>query len=249
MRAYELFESRPTSPLLMYHGTTDLYLKSILKNGLLKNPPQRGYGNAQPGNETFPGAVYLTANRKLAREAALDMVWERGGNPLIITVASHTTAGTIDEDTIFQSIVNRAVADAVYDNQQPPVDQNKIRFFIQSLKMELDITSITRFTNKSLELLSKIYTYIIETVNQLKSEYKNTTHIIVSMLSDRLMTDQPLRAMVRELIDTLKVYNPEETSVRIRQTVGFKGRTRIVRIDRLIKDLESDDYIRRQVYP
>ena len=110
--------------------------------------------------------------------------------------------------------------------------------------------SITRLTNKSLNLLSKIYTYIVETADQLKkSEYKNTTHLVVSMISDRLMTDPPLRAMVRELIDTLKVYNPEETSVRIRQNVGFKGRTRIVRIDRLIKDLQSDDYFRRQVYP
>jgi RNA:NAD 2'-phosphotransferase (TPT1/KptA family) len=58
-----LMERRQQKTGIYFHGTSSVFLRSILKNGLMKNPPKRVYssdGIEDDDQKTFPNAVYLT---------------------------------------------------------------------------------------------------------------------------------------------------------------------------------------------
>lgn len=78
-------ERRIQNTEIMYHGTTDKYIRSILKQGLLANPPVRTYSGVddmEDGYKTF-GGVYLANNKRKAISAARDAVFKFGGQPLL----------------------------------------------------------------------------------------------------------------------------------------------------------------------
>lgn len=81
----DITERRIQNTEIMYHGTTDKYLRSILKQGLLANPPVRTYSGVddmEDGYKTF-GGVYLANNKRKAISAARDAVFKFGGQPLL----------------------------------------------------------------------------------------------------------------------------------------------------------------------
>ena len=103
MLLIDLFETRMQRTQLMYHGTSSNLVPSILKFGLVANPPKRTYSRdtdvEQQGYDSY-GGVYLSKNIDLAKDAAYTAVKAHGGDAVMITVQYVLTSGTIDEDEI-----------------------------------------------------------------------------------------------------------------------------------------------------
>ena len=96
--------NRQRNTRTMYHGTCSVFLKSILKNGLLANPPKRVYSSEEDahyekGQASFPNAVYLTSNLDFAKEAAYWAEVKFGGHPIIVMVRYVKNSSQMDEDS------------------------------------------------------------------------------------------------------------------------------------------------------
>jgi len=109
---------------VMYHGTSTgedgEILRSILKNGLIPEPPKRAYDSLYGDDsvdvsaidphtryvimldESF-GGVYTTEKVGMAEKYAKNAVLEFGGNPLLVSsqVETRSPGVTLDEDTLF----------------------------------------------------------------------------------------------------------------------------------------------------
>jgi hypothetical protein len=89
----------------VYHGTSSIFLKSILKNGLLSTPPKRTYDRqindySDPADDTFSGGVYMTPDKKEAIRYAEESVDINGGVPIIIEIEYVIGSEEMDEDSI-----------------------------------------------------------------------------------------------------------------------------------------------------
>lgn len=135
MKIIDLLESRPNKFVLMYHGTSNKFLKSILKNGLLpvganlgyknvKDPEpdkdsnsfdvlktvKRTYGSEIPAYLSFQGGVYITPDYDIAEDAANSASTIHGGNPMVIEIIHLSTGGVIDEDNVFHSYIRNIIS-------------------------------------------------------------------------------------------------------------------------------------------
>lgn len=114
INSFRIEAKRTRVPLeTMYHGTSDVNLHSILKNGLVINPKNVVWENDnsasvyQSSNRTY-GGVYLTKNLYTASSAASNAVRKLGGNRLIVIVQFQPQSSILDED-LYKSTVERAI--------------------------------------------------------------------------------------------------------------------------------------------
>lgn len=73
----------------LYHGTSSIFIDSILKKGLLGTPPQRYYSTEPSGWSSMApieGAVYLGTDISLAANAANNVTDRHGGFPVIVVM-------------------------------------------------------------------------------------------------------------------------------------------------------------------
>lgn len=90
---------------LFWHGTSTVFLREILKQGLIPDPPHRSYGEPPEDRkdsysiETFGGA-YLSANWMTAYSHAGNAYRKFGGNRLMVGVRLETRSPDVvlDED-------------------------------------------------------------------------------------------------------------------------------------------------------
>lgn len=93
----------------VYHGTSSIFLKSILKKGLITTPPKPTYDSknndwGDPAEDTFSGGVYMTPNKKDAVRYAEESVEINGGDPVIIEIDYVVGSEEMDEDSITRVI-------------------------------------------------------------------------------------------------------------------------------------------------
>lgn len=120
-----LLEKRRSKKLTLYHGTSTVNLKSILSNGLLKDPPKAVYGYGDDDeehdqyddfirtSEGYPlytvGGVYFSSNPGVALSAAYEATTKTfGGNRLIIQAQITDRSLILDEDSISTDLINIA---------------------------------------------------------------------------------------------------------------------------------------------
>lgn len=120
-----LLEKRRSSKLTLYHGTSTANLKSILANGLLKDPPKAvyGYGDEDEEHDSYDpsirtsegvplytvGGIYFSSDPETAISAGFEAARRAfGGYPLIIQAQITDKSLLLDEDTIAQEIYNLA---------------------------------------------------------------------------------------------------------------------------------------------
>ena len=94
---------------VMYHGTSTKLVPSILKNGLLANPPKKTYDVDTYGAATASmGGVYVADNKDFASTIAREAVETHGGEPALVTLQYVKGSADIDEDDLVAAISDAA---------------------------------------------------------------------------------------------------------------------------------------------
>jgi hypothetical protein len=231
MKLLDLFERNQQKTSLMYHGTSDVHLRSILKQGLLAEPPKRTYDGEYGGEgyETYDG-VYLTADYNTAKGAAGYATDTSGGYPIVITVQYVHGSGNPDEDLITHIINNTVyndyeVADYDYNmydgyNEYTAANMDTV---VQSLVDEAaDILGTRGKLGKPvIPALHKIFELILNVVDD---EYIEV-HDIMGVVQSYPVYKECIEVIMQNM--TMKQHG----NTQVLRDIGFKGKTRILRID------------------
>jgi len=230
MKIVELLEARPREASIMYHGTTSKYLRSIMINGLLANPPQKGFASYDDVWTSYDGGVYLTSDIKVAKDAAFEVSSTHGGEPIIVKVKYIKSSGNVDEDTVTTTIF--ADVYSAYDEQRKnyPNYKSFVSGILKNTSKKIldDIKQYGTITMKSVSILQKL----IEEISAIIE--KNIDHSHEYIIQDTVMMNSSTRELFKQFIDSIKVFDSLKTStVRVRKNIGFKGSPRIVEIAKL----------------
>lgn len=176
---------------LMFHGTTNKFLKSILVNGLIYNPKEKVWKDDPDANFYNPsrisyGGTYFTNNLMTAISSGRNAVSKLGGTaPIIITALLQPRSALPDEDN-FQGKVRSALTYALgdggkYRGDHPPLAYDK---YVQMLKGD-DVDSminhfITHLKNSSQEFWPEKHENVKELNDKLKTLFKNSLKRIIS---------------------------------------------------------------------
>lgn len=202
-----LIERKQQRTMIMYHGTVLKNVRSILKNGLVANPPQRVYDT---GEFQTIGGVYLTSSFETAEDAA-DIASEKFKSPpVVITVQYTLDSGYIDED-----ILHGIVADAIsYAHKYSKSFSDTIYGYIMRPNNGLKIS------RDSAPLIQE-YAYFV-------SDLIKTTG---SRNIFKLSTNEGYREILTKVLRSVKSANMQTKSeVWVDRDIKFSGKTRIIRI-------------------
>lgn len=119
------------SHLIMFHGTTDAFLRDILEEGLVPSPPRRGSHVAKDGSvnhlmSSLDG-VYMASQREASAWYASSSAGKFGGEPLMFVLRVPVDRLVPDEDEI-NCMLNWPICQALgYDDKfedgLPPFDE------------------------------------------------------------------------------------------------------------------------------
>lgn len=103
MNLASLFEFR--QPRLMYHGTSSVFLRTILKQGIVPDPRQKRWAtddqeNAHSFNRSSLPGSYWTSNLMTARSSASNTIQKFGGEEIIVIAQIAEQSAYADEDNI-----------------------------------------------------------------------------------------------------------------------------------------------------
>jgi hypothetical protein len=250
-----LLERRIQRVETLYHGTSTLFLRSILKYGLVMNPPKRTFSRdtdfEQQGYDSYEG-VYLARIEDYAEEAADWAIKAHGGERLLITVQAVVGSSLTDEDDItglfltaiskmFRktkklSEVTEIMKTITGDRKTTMIDKsvhdmmsNSEDFGGYRLESGLDF----RFSPASKPALSSI---LYKSIDILVTAGENTPNTdtdfyIEFYLLPKLRYDPEYENAMQVLLKGIRVKNSK--SVRMTRNIGFSGKTRILEIKNL----------------
>lgn len=237
-----LTERRQQRTSIMYHGTSTAFLRSILKQGLLANPPTRVYTGDENdpgpiGYKTF-GGIYLADNQGLSSNGAIAAVDKFGGQQMEIEVQYVHGSGNMDEDKITVGLVSniRASMDEFYQRQEDGAEEYQDfdsftdyeRADRRMVVHEIMVDAISYFEktgnlNKTFEpALEKAIHFILDHVDE--EHIESSTHMTTLRDYDEFV--KLVEIMMSSIDD-----NPMKIkSVQITRDIGFRGKTRIIKI-------------------
>lgn len=108
------------SQSIWYHGTCVTHLRSIIKQGLLANPPARAWNNDErasfelPSLQSISNNVYVAKNLKTAAYAALDACSEdEGATPTDILIICCQLSNRLmhDDEDVFHDLISSRIGD------------------------------------------------------------------------------------------------------------------------------------------
>lgn len=226
---------------LLYHGTSSVFLKSILKNGLMPAPPEKSWGNPDimgSAYESFYG-VYFAKYPSLASNVAKLVASRRGGSPIVITIQYVQGSGTVDEDIVTSSIIHviKYFGIGVRKNFN-----EKLSYVVDSIQKGNDNVALTTQSLSNLKDLFKV------AINIIGDNKKNIEQLNLDNYGI-ILEDSKFRKYLLKFINSTKVFSdsapglhnhsvstpgPTQTftdkSIRITRPVGFSGKTRIIQI-------------------
>lgn len=245
-----LFERNRQHIELMYHGTSTKLVPSILKNGLLANPPKKTYSADTYGSSTASmGGVYVASDRGWAETISSEAVGTHGGEPALVTIQYVKGSADLDEDEIV-STISDAVQKVLIDlSHQVPDDYEADMSYPgrgwaadQMIANPQDAADM--IATKTVELLSNF------------SAPRNAAKDIIKQMALRLLMQtkdindpgERVRAMsfnaydtfrdeMEELLAKLMIQVSPDTpnnsadTRRINRDIKFKGKTRIIQIE------------------
>jgi len=96
-------------PVVMFHGTSSVFLRSILKQGFIPDPREKRWaddsnaGWHRSSRASFPG-TYFTENVTTAMSSATNTTSKFGGNSVYVVALIQQRSGLVDEDYIVSVI-------------------------------------------------------------------------------------------------------------------------------------------------
>jgi hypothetical protein len=110
-----LFEAKFRQPIVMFHGTSTAFLRSILKNGIVPNPSQRKWDTDDQevvssfSRVSLPGS-YWTSNLLTATGAAHNTSQKFGGGDMVVIARISEQSAYADEDNVNSPLCRAAEA-------------------------------------------------------------------------------------------------------------------------------------------
>lgn len=249
MLLIDLFETRMQRTQLMYHGTSSNLVPSILKFGLVTEPPKRTYSRDtdvdQQGYDSY-GGVYITSDIDTAKDGAYTAVKAHGGDAVLITMQYVITSGTIDEDEItalflsalienFGAYTLETIGKKITDNRNGE-QRDIVKFILDYKKRSMhnfNLSSDISFTQDNIAQFDIIVDRALDVLLQSSKNAPNVEgeYYIDYYLLPELRYDPRYDAAVNRLLKTLRSRNSK--TVRVTRNIGFKGKTRILSIQNL----------------
>lgn len=247
MRVTQLEEKKKKQTAIMYHGTSDVFLKSILKNGLLANPPKQTYS----GDEDNPfgasvrtfGGVYFTSSRKYAETIAEDAVEAHGGNPLIVTLQIVLGSMDIDEDLINNPLSKAIVNYYLYVAEKAPDQSENISLFVADY-IDNNENEFKRIVSSDIIDDLSDYGKIGYTVKSLVYQLCDLFLKIMNRAGDlelSFLFNEPLEFLrdepeFEEIVSKImnNVFSKQtsgQTAYRVTNDIGFRGKNKILKIE------------------
>lgn len=96
-------------PVVMFHGTSSVFLRSILKQGFIPDPREKTWsddpnaGWHRASRASLPG-TYFTENVMTAISSSTNTIKKVGGNPIYVVALIQQRSGLVDEDQIVNLI-------------------------------------------------------------------------------------------------------------------------------------------------
>jgi ribosomal protein L13 len=226
MRINEILsERRIQDTAIMYHGTSSVFLRSILKQGLLPNPGQTSWDGG--GEMISLGGVYMAPQTRTALKAGQGAVEKHGGEIIIIEIQSVYLSGTPDEDQVFDHILE-LVYQGYRRNYAAPDDPKTI-FNSAILRLKHSFT----LNQQAVDKIKNFIQVAIQVANKLNLP----KDLGLSDASKKLVVQPEIRALMLDILNSLKVvykkdskYDIYNRNVRITRPIGFRGKTRIIKI-------------------
>jgi hypothetical protein len=238
-----LFERKIQRTQLMYHGTSSVFLSSIMKYGLLANPPKVTYSRNNPvsgeGFDSF-GGVYLARNPSKARDGATMAVVAHGGHGILLTLQYVLSSGTIDEDDITHILflsLSRAIYSYMHDFGDKIFDYNtaigpimaEIMPDFESAISRKEIKIYKNTVDAIKNLISVTFSLFLDKIEDKKLDRQDFSIFVKRVLLNKIRHEPEFDSAMRKVLQTTKPLNSE--TVRLTRNVGFKGKTRIIKIE------------------
>lgn len=104
-------EAKFRKPIIMYHGTSTKFLRSILKNGVLPSSKEKVWADDPDANiDSFSrasiGGSYWTSNLLTAKSSSRNATRKFDGNSLIVVAQIAESSSFADEDSIMWNLKN-----------------------------------------------------------------------------------------------------------------------------------------------
>jgi hypothetical protein len=260
MKIYDiLVERKIQRTQIMYHGTSSALLPNILKHGLLANPPKVTYSRetdvGDVGYDSF-GGVYLTKDKYHAEDGAMHATQAHGGNPIVVTVQYVLGSVTSDEDFIVEVLINVLSGRAANTVEKFQIDLVKYYSDKQNFHDEVErvihhFDQMAKYNNIKITrpALSDLRTLAAIVLNFIKEKYDGTTrpdtYIDFNLLNDIRHLPEFDSAM-RKVLISIKPINTR--TIRITRNIGFKGKTRILKIEDVYGGEDDDQYYPPEIH-
>lgn len=257
MQTIDIFEAKFRQPHIMYHGTSSVFLRSILKNGLVPNPAKKRWdADEQENQSVFNRASldgsYWASNYMTASSSATNTRNKFGGNSIILIAQIAEQSSYADEDSIdndIKSAMNQTVAEIrpgiradfwltlgpEYFGQDAS-ERNKVRTIFMNKLHDTLKTSDKHPPNR------KITDGLLDVLMLRTIAYETRNGMQVShWVPDRDMPEIP---PIQEIEKTLTFYRDQLTrtyrktalhtedmfnhTLRVPMTVGFSGANKIL---------------------
>jgi len=253
MRYHELLMEKKKKQLaVMYHGTSDVFLQSILKNGLQANPNKRTYDSnvvlhQNRGYDTFKGAVYLSKSTDVAEEGMNQAVDAHGGQGMMIKVQYVIGSEETDEDSITTLLQfkfplisdDMTVLEFLEFNKD---NNNHDRGIIALSKIIALSTNFREVNQQASVLIAKLYDYILISTSRVYMNQSLYQDILMRSELDQLEMSDFFRYFFLDLnrhdpvfesimSRLMRQLSPSGNStIRIARDIGFSGKTKIIEI-------------------
>jgi hypothetical protein len=249
-----LLEKKKKQIITMYHGTSTLHVRSILKQGLIVDPKYRNYDSEQndwtdPADDTYSGGVYLTQSVSVAEDYAEMVADTLGGEPVIVEIQMVLGSEEVDEDIIWNA------ADESFDQAIKIIQQDarsmKLKDFVvaiqnSNLLNQIKQSFIADFSNNNdfrrvsdkakSQTLGQLFDYTINKlikISQNQKHAEDSVWITTRSMRGETRKDSAYENLIRDLMRQTSVNIQQthgEATARIPRNIGFRGKTKIVSI-------------------
>jgi len=243
MRATEFITEWKKQYRHMMHGTSDAFLRGILKQGLKFDSGFRSWtGGAEGSAAELPslGGVYFTDKFRTAQSAARAAAGKHGGRPIIVDVFVTANYGYADED-LPAAVMMDTTLEWIRDRRQGRSDRSDsdyIQQIFRGMPSGRFDKNIYNSTMEYVQVLQKLLTEKPELDPLTATDYNNKE------LRRRMLMKAPeLKSALEKVSKSTRPKsipepsypgdsNPtsKEANVRIERDIGFGGTTRIIAI-------------------
>jgi hypothetical protein len=245
MRYSDIVEARRVG-ILAVHGTTTAFLRSILKNGMKRDPAARVWdsdsGDTDTGNLQTVGGVYWSKKWNIARDGADDAVKRFGGNPLFVFARVSEGSAFADEDNISDHVMEMFARTVASESPRPyAVKPALLRSWVDLVKQRSVINRLSgdfgralhfrlRSSPKqpmSIPLMRELFeAYAAYLINKRRDQLDSVDDILVDLTDPRTALRNVYDRLTRYYTST--VYS--DVSFRVDSDIGYGGRTRIIAV-------------------